>query len=398
MLSSGLQSPLLGLRATFEGFGTDITGLIMAGYFAGFAIGSLLASKLVRRVGHVRVFAALASLASVVPLLHGMIIDPYFWFIGRLITGFSYAGIFVVTESWLNDRATNKTRGTLLSIYMITNCAAMALGPLLLNFSTPLKLDLFIISSVLVSLALIPILLAASPAPNIIATEKIKIAELFNHSPLGAVGIILTGVSNGALVGMGAIYAESLGLSLSESSYFVALLFIGGVLFQFPIGILSDYFDRRFIIIIITTCAALVPLSLIIMKVESTLVFMITFFIFGGLSLSLYSLCASHANDHLSSSQMVAANGTIVLILGAGATLGPPLASLAMITFGADGFLLAFIIIHTIVGAYGIFRMTRRKSLPLEEQGNVAFTPQPATISPIFDPKTVKASHTAPKE
>ncbi len=389
MLSNGLQGTLLGLRATFEGFSTETTGFVMSGYFAGFAAGSMLAPKLVQRVGHVRVFAALASLASVVPLLHAMIVEPYFWFAGRLFTGFAYAGIYVVAESWLNDRATNETRGKLLSVYMIVNVGAMGGGPLLLNFSHPFAVDLFVLASVLVSLALIPILLAASPAPKIEAPEKLGIMALYRLSPLGVIGIAATGMSNGALVSMGAVFADGLSFSVAEVSIFISLIFFGSVVLQFPIGMLSDRFDRRLVITVVTLLAATVPFIAISADLTSTLSLMVVFCIFGGLTFPMYSLCISHANDRLTSRQMLAASSTLVLACGVGAVMGPPGASYAMAHLGADGFLWYFVAVHAGIGLFAIYRMTRRAPTPLEEQENVAFAPQAASLVPAFSSETI---------
>jgi len=389
MLSNGLQGTLLGLRATFEGFSTETTGFVMSGYFLGFAAGSILAPRLVQRVGHVRVFAALASLASVVPLLHAMIVEPFFWFAGRLFTGFAYAGIYVVAESWLNDRATNETRGKLLSVYMIINMGAVGGGPLLLNFSHPLAVDLFVLASVLVSLALIPILLAASPAPNIEASEKLGIMALYRLSPLGVIGIAATGMSNGALVSMGAVFADGLSFSVAEVSVFIALIFFGSAVLQFPIGMVSDRFDRRLVITVVTLLAATVPFIATIAELTSTLSLMIVFCIFGGLTFPMYSLCISHANDRLTSRQMLAASSTLVLACGAGAVLGPPGASYAMAQLGTDGFLWYLVAVHTGIGLFTIYRMTRRAPTPSEEQENVAFTPQAASLVPAFSSETI---------
>lgn len=389
MLSNGLQGTLVGLRATYEGFSTETTGFIMSGYFAGFVAGSLLAPRLVQRVGHVRVFAALASLASVVPLLHAMIIEPYFWFAGRLFTGFAYAGIYVVAESWLNDRATNETRGKLLSVYMIVNMGAMGGGPLLLNFSHPLTVDLFVLASVLVSLALIPILLAASPVPNIEAPEKLGIMALYRLAPLGIIGIAATGMSNGALVSMGAIYADALNFSIAEVSVFISLIFVGSVFLQYPIGMLSDQFDRRLVITVVTLLAAAVPSIIMSASLTSTLSIMIIFSIFGGLTFPMYSLCISHVNDRLSSKQMLAASSTLVLASGTGAILGPPGSSYAMSLLGTDGFLWYFVAVHAAIGLFAIYRMTRRAATPMDEQENAAFTPHPGSMSPAFAVETI---------
>ena len=388
MLSNGLLGSLLGLRATFEGFDTATTGYIMSGYFIGFAGGSQIVIKLIQRVGHVRVFAALASLASIVPLIHSVFIDPYLWFAGRLLTGFSFAGIYVVAESWLNDRATNETRGKLLSIYMIVVIGGMGGGPLLMNIAPLSGVDLFILASVLISIALIPILLAASPAPSFETPDKLGPIKLYKLSPLGISGSFTVGMSNGAIVGMGAVYAHSLGFTIAEISILISLVFLGSVIFQYPIGMLSDRFDRRKVIVGITFCAALVPLAAVLNDDYSFKSLMVIFFAFGGLSFPMYSLCLSHANDRLSSSQMLAASSTLVLICGSGAVVGPPIASYAMAYWQGSGFLWYFVVVHFALGVFALYRMTRSSAIPLEDQENMAFSPHMGTITPAFTTET----------
>ncbi len=388
MLSNGLQGTLIGLRANFEGFATQTTGFIMSGYFVGFAAGSMLSIVLVQRVGHIRVFAALASLASVAPLIHAVFVDPYVWFAARVVTGFSYAGIYVVAESWLNDRSTNETRGTLLSIYMIVMIGAMGLGPLLMNISDPMSASLFIMASVLVSLSLVPILLAASPAPSFDAPDKLGMRALYKLSPLGVVGIAATGMSNGALVGLGAVFADTLGFSIAEVSILISLIFVGSVLLQFPIGMFSDRFDRRWVITIVTCLAAGVMFIAATLSISTTSAIMIAFCVFGGLSFPLYSLCLSHANDRLEPNQMLAASSTLVLACGIGAIAGPPLASFAMESAGTNGYLWYFVVVHAGVGAFSLYRMTRRAATPMEDQEQMAFSPAPAAMTPAFTTDT----------
>ncbi len=388
MISNGLQASLLGLRASFEGFDTATTGYVMAGYFAGFAGGSLIASRMIARVGHIRVFAALASLASIAPLIHVMFIDPYVWFFGRLLTGLSYAGLYVVCESWLNDRATNETRGKLLSIYMVLMIGGMGAGPLLMNISHPSQVDLFILASILVSISLIPILLAASPAPTIETPTKIGFIELYKLSPLGVSGIFVVGMSNGALVGMAAVYLNTLNFTIAEISILISLIFVGSVTFQFPIGMLSDRFDRRRVIIAVTLAAALIPFYAIATGDYSMQSMMFTFFVFGGLSFPMYSLCLSHANDRLDVKQMLAASSTLVLVAGIGAIAGAPFVSYAMTYFGENGYMWYFTVVHVGVGLFALYRMTRSSATPLEDQENMAFSPHMAAVAPAFTSDT----------
>lgn len=388
-ISNGLQGSLLGLRANFEDFDTSTTGFIMSGYFAGFLLSSVLTPRMLERVGHIRVFAAFASLASVSPLIHGMMVDPYVWFAGRMVTGFCFAGIFIIAESWLNDRATNETRGVLLSIYMIFNVGGMGMGPLMLNLSHPMAVDLFVLASVLISIAMIPLLLAASSAPSFEAPEKLSVRALYKLSPLGVVGMVGVGMSNGALVGMGAVYADGIGMSIVQVSILISLVFLGSVLLQFPIGILSDKFDRRLVITVVTLAAAALTGVGAVMSLNEPTSIMALFCLFGGLSFPMYSLCLSHANDRLNPKQMVAASSTLLLAAGVGAIGGPPGVSFAMNYLGPNGFLWFFAVIHGAVGLFAIIRMSIRAATPLEDQEHTAFSPHAATMAPAFNVETI---------
>src|SRR5210317_405020 len=205
MLANGLQGTLLGVRAGIEGFSTFTTGIMMSGYFVGLFIGSMVAPRLVNRVGHIRVFSALASLASISILFHGVYIDASLWWFMRVITGICFAGFYVVTESWLNDRASNETRGSLLSVYMVIVTGSMGAGQFLLNLARPEAIDLFILISIIISFGLIPILLTVKPAPSFATSSKMSVIDLYRASPLALIGNGLTGVAQGTIIGLGAI-------------------------------------------------------------------------------------------------------------------------------------------------------------------------------------------------
>ena len=239
-MASALQSSLIGIRASIESFNTTATGLIMSAYYLGFIIGSLLVPNWVKNVGHIRVFAAVASLASITILMQSVVVNPWFWMLMRMGTGLCYAGLFIVTESWLNDIATNKTRGRLFSIYIIEIWASQTLGQFLLNLSPPSGYGLFILTSVLISLALVPLLLVRTPSPTINVPEKLNILGLVKTAPLGVTGVTIAGVTSGALLGLGALYAKSIGLNIAEISLFIGASYVGGMMLQWPIGKLSD--------------------------------------------------------------------------------------------------------------------------------------------------------------
>lgn len=382
MLGNGLQGTLLGVRASMEGFATITTGLVMTGYFVGFLVGSLAVPGLVKKVGHIRVFAALASLASISVLVHAVFIDPLVWTVMRLVTGFSYAGLYIVAESWLNEQATNETRGRLLSVYMIVTLGGMACGQLLLNLSEPSGFKLFVLVSALVSLSLVPISLSVVSAPLISTPARVTLGQLYKASPLGVVGALGTGASQGALFGMGAVFATQLGLGVNQVAYFMTSAIVGGILFQWPIGWLSDRLDRRLVITAVTFAAASCALGVIVFSTaEARLFLFIAGAFFGAMNLPLYSLCIAHTNDHLAPEQMVAASGSLVLVTGIGASLGPLNASWLMSAIGPAGLFWALLLIHTLIGLFALYRMTRRASTPLREQ--TAYVPVTARASPI---------------
>ncbi len=393
MLGNGLQGSLLGVRATIEGFPTTVIGFVMSAYFAGFLAGSTMVPKLVRRVGHIRVFAALASLASVAVLFHAIFVNPAGWGAMRLVTGFCYAGLFIVAESWLNDRATNETRGQLLSFYMVVMLAGMGFGQFLLNLADPSSFELFVLISVLVSLALIPILLSAAPAPEFQTPSAVSLRQLYMISPLGVVGTFGTVMAQGGLVGMGAVFALDAGLSISEISIFMATLLFGGVLFQWPIGRLSDRFDRRRVLTVVTFLAAIVAAAATLVvgpfaEYRPLWLLYALIGIFGGLNMPMYSLTMAHTNDYLEPKQMVAASGSLVLVGGIGASFGPITLAGLMTALGPAGFFWGLCLIHAAIGFFAIYRMSRRASMPLDEQGTfVAVPPRASPVSAYLSPE-----------
>jgi MFS family permease len=377
MVGNGLQGSLLGVRASLEGFPTTVTGVLMSGYYVGFLAGSTLAPKLVARVGHVRVFGALAALASTAILVHALLVLPIPWGLMRLLSGFCYAGLYVVAESWLNNQASNQTRGQLLSVYMVVSVGGMGLGQGLLNVADPAGAKLFMLVAILVSLAVVPMLLSARPAPPFAALAKVDTRLLYRASPLGVVGMFGTVMAHGAFFGMGAVYGHAAGLSVPAISLLIGLWLAGGVLLQWPIGRLSDAFDRRGVLTAVTFAAALLALVAPLQVGRSELGLLVVVALYGGLALPMYSLCIAHTNDFLRPEQMVQASGTLVLVGGIGASLGPVSAALMMVGIGPAGFFWWLAAIHAAIGLFAIWRMTRREALPVAEQGtHVPFPPR----------------------
>ncbi len=378
-LAHGLQGTLIGVRSVIEGFNYISSGFIIAGYYIGYLSGSIIIPILLKRVGHIRVFAALASLASIAILLHTILLDPYSWFFIRILTGVSLSGIYVIMESWLNDKSNNQTRGQILSIYMIITFIFVGLGQLLLNLSDPAKVDLFILVSILLSFALLPILLSSSEQPNVLDIKKISLREFYVISPLGFVGAFFTGLSHSVIFGYGAIYATTKGLSIFEVSIFMVLLTWFGAISQWPIGYLSDKIDRRIILIGVTFIASGLCILVAVSSYLSITLFFILAALYSAMALPMYSLVVAHTNDFLQPNEIVSASAALAKLVGFGSILGPILVSSNMNIFGPNGYFIYLFIIHAILGIFGLYRMAKRtKPDNIESQ----YMPLPRNISP----------------
>jgi MFS family permease len=377
MLGNGMQGTLLGLRASDEGFSGTVTGLVMSGYFAGFLGGAALTPIIIRRAGHVRVFAAMASLASVAILVHAMVVTPAVWGAMRVLTGFAYCGLFIVTESWLNDRASNEVRARLLSIYLVITYVAMGGGQLTMNLADPTGYTLFLLNAIILSLALVPILLSQNREPDTSAPEPLGLRQLYRISPLGTLGTFAVGMSHGAVFGMAAVFARGFDLSVAEVSVFMAVLIAGGALLQWPIGRLSDGMDRRRVITGVAAAVAVIAALAVPIGQASDWGLIAMGFLFGGTVLPLYALCVAYTNDHLKPSQMVAASSGLYKAVAVGAVLGPTVTGWLMDVVGTSGFLWYFCALHVALVLFALYRMTRSESPSLEEQA--AYAPVPMT-------------------
>lgn len=376
MVGNGLQTTLLGVRATLETFDPAAIGIIMSTFYVGFLAGSSMTPVVVKRVGHIRVFAAWASLASAAVLVHGVVIDPWVWIVARAVTGFAYAGMYVVAESWLNDQSDNESRGRVLSIYMVVQYLGLAVGQLMLNLDDPATTVLFVVASITVSLALVPISLSASPAPIHGLQQRVGLRELWRLTPLGLATCVIAGTTTGVLLGMGAVFTSGAGYSLEETSLFMAALIIGGVVFQVPLGRMSDRVSRRGVIIGVALLAAAVAAASLYLEARDVVAVGLAF-VLGGLSLPLYALGISHANDDLVPEQMVAASSALVVAFGVGAAAGPVIVSTLLESQPYLGFFGLQAGLYLALGLYGIYRITRREGAEHRE----SYQPLPISVS-----------------
>ena len=380
MMGNGLQGSLLGIRSESEGFSTFATGAVMACYFAGFLFGSKMAIKALGNVGHIRVFAALASMASTSVLIHAIAVTPVTWALMRFVTGLCFAGLYVVAESWLNEMATNQNRGRLLAIYMVVGMGGLAAGQLFLNFGSPDGFELFVVASVMVSLAAVPVSLSASSAPPLRQIVPFPIREVWRIVPSGVVTSFFGGMAAGALMGMGAVYAANAGLSPGRIGLFMAAPMIGAVILQFPIGIVSDRVPRRGVIFVVALAAMLVSVALVVVD-PATALALVLMAVLGGTMFPLYSLGIAYTNDWLPQDKILGAASGLVFINGLGAVCGPLLASALIFGLDNSAFFWSTAVTHAAIVAYIGYRIVAKDGVRVEDQGDFMHMPARASAS-----------------
>jgi MFS family permease len=380
MLGAGLQGTLLGLRATLEGFPTPLIGVIMSCYYVGYLLGTFGAPRLVRKVGHIRVFAALAAVASAAILVQGSFVNAVPWALMRLVSGVCFAGIYVVAESWLNAGASRSNRGTLLATYMLVLYIGLGSAQFLLVVANPSTSTPFMLVSVLISLAMVPIVVSSHHSPETTVPLKVRYRDLYKNSPLGVVAVTVSGMISSTIFSMGPVYARLSGLGTSGVATFMAVSILAAVLTQYPVGRLSDRMDRRTVIAIVCTIATLAAGSIVIFPHMPHGVFLTVTAIFSGFVLTLYSLAVSHVNDKLEPGQMVAASSALLSLNGTAAAVGPILAGSLIAALGPQAY---FETLATLTGAltiYDLWRKTRRSAVPAAQKGPF-ITAQPQGMS-----------------
>ncbi|RAU19646.1 MFS transporter [Nitrincola tibetensis] len=385
MLGNGMHFTLIGLRGGIEGFSAAELAIVTSGYFVGFLSGARFSPLLIRRVGHVRVFAALGSFMSAGLIAFPLITEPWAWTLLRILIGFCMSGIYVTAESWLNDAATNENRGKVLSAYMIAQTLGIIGAQGLLTLGDAATSVLFIGASILVSISFAPILLSVNPVPNVEVARPMSLRDLFASSPLGTVGIFLLGSVYATQSGMGAVFGSQIGLSATHIALFVAMLFAGALFLQYPIGWLSDRIDRRKVILGAALLGA-VSCFLGWMNDGGMGFLMLAAFLTGGVTTPLYSLFLAYTNDSLSAEEMPAASGGLVFTFGLGAIIGPLVTGWAMETFGPYAFWPVLGITFLLIVFYAAYRITQRAHLPTDT------TESYLSVIPTASPIAVEAA------
>jgi MFS family permease len=388
ILGNGLVGIVLPVRMSLEHVPTEFSGLVMSAYYGGLVCGCLWGQGVIARVGHIRAFAAFAAGVAATTLIFPLWFDPIAWAALRIIVGFLMAGLFFTIESWLNLRSSKKTRGQILSLYMVTNYLASMLGQLLVNVWSVKGLELFCLGAMLLCVSLVPVVLTRVAGPDIDRTSRLSIARLYRVSPLGVVASLGAGLISGAFYGMGAVFGAGIGMSIFAISVFMGITLLGGLSMQWPIGLLSDKYDRRTVllwvlIVIVTTCLLEYALS---RTVHATTWLLVLTGLFGGAAATIYPLAVAHAFDYVEREQMVAASAGMLLSWAIGATAGPLLASL-MMSRGGDWSLFLYLAgVSGVLAAFTRYRMGRRTALPTAEQAK--FAPRgEGTVAGTLDPR-----------
>ncbi|ALJ15237.1 MFS transporter [Sphingopyxis macrogoltabida] len=384
MAGSGFLSTLIGLRLERAGSGTIIIGIVATAYFGGLVLGALRAGEVVRRVGHIRAFAAFVALLSASTLTYALLQHPALWMALRFVDGLCVAGVFICVESWLNDRAEPATRGAVLAGYMVALYSGQALGQLILRSGNSAPQIPFELASILISLAIIPVCLTRATAPQLEDAASVPLRRLVEASPLGVAGAGVTGLLLGAFYGLAAIYARRIGLDLADTAAFMTTVILGGVALQWPLGRLSDRYDRRRVILACFAATWMISIALA-SQPQGILLFGLGA-AFGGLSFALYPLCVAYANDRLLPAERVAASGQLVLVYSSGAALGPLGAAASMSMIGAGGLFLFIALASAVMFTFGIWRAAIRPPVPADRQQDFQILPRTTPVAALLDP------------
>ena len=372
MVGNGLQGTLLGLRGKFEGFSPSLIGGVMSLYYCGYVFGWFVVPNMIKTVGHIRVFAGFASMASTTILLQGLFIDPWVWGAVRLLSGMSFVGLFIVAESWLNNIATNKLRGQVISAYFFVINGGLFGGQFLLNLAPIENISLFILISILLSLSLLPITLANKPSPGYEEPEHLPLKKLIARSPLSVWSVTLTGFVGAGLIAMGPVYAEAIGYSSARTASMIAIFVLGSGTMPLVMGWLSDRWDRRQVIVMLTGAGVLASVAAHVLDAY----LLLAVYFMGGIMASIHSVAIAMMNDRIKTSQMTSATASLILVNGLSACVAPLVLGVTLDKVGTEPFFVMMGVLFGLLFMYGIYRTIMGPELNIEDQ--TEFQPIPA--------------------
>jgi len=390
VLGNGLIGILLPVRLGIEKVSPDISGLVMSAYYLGFMVGSVLGQGIIRRVGHIRAFAAFAALATATSLVHALVFDVAIWALMRALTGFCVAALYATIESWLNVKTSNEGRGQVLSIYLVTTYLASLIGQLLINALAIEGLGLFCLGALLMSLSLVPVVLTRVAGPELGGVKRLGLRVLYRASPLGVIATWGAGMLSGAFYALGAIYAGHLHLSVLQISLFMGVPIFGGLVLQWPIGKLSDRYDRRTVLlgVLIMCVVSSVVLSVFSLGGASLTTLLVAVVFLGGALATIYPLAVAQAYDYVDRADMVGASGGLLLVWAIGGTVGPLIASFFMGQFGPSALFVYLAVVASAIMIFTAYRMLARQARPASEQTAFVSMQTTSAIANALDPRT----------
>ncbi len=389
-LGSGLLTTLLTVRLQMEGGGAWIIGVITTSYYIGLVLGSFYIGTLIRRVGHIRVYATFASVLAVATILQGLLIYNWVWIVLRFICGCCTAGLYIAIESWLLIVAPRKLRGQVLSLYMISFYAALAGGQFLLNVSDPGGIILFSIIAMLCSLSIVPLSMTRAACPNLEDITPLNFRQLYKVSPSGVVGCFSGGLITAVIYGLMPLFVKQFNQPTSYVALVMGVIIIGAMFLQYPVGRISNNFDRSRVLIMISFASLMVSFALMLTAYYTHTIFLILIFIFGGVSFALYPLSMSHACDYLKAGDIIAATQGLLLVNGVGSIIGPLLVPGFMHTIGPLGLFVYFALVSGILGLFFLWSHTRKSRTPVEEQQEFVAVPRMTPVATELDPRAEK--------
>lgn len=395
LTGSGLQGTLLPVRASLENFSTMSIGVLGAAYYGGFVLGCLITPRLILRVGHIRLFTAMVAVASVTPLAHALAVSPVLWWLFRALTGLCLASLYLIIESWLNERASSKNRGLIFSTYTTVNFTVITLGQMLMLTDDPSRYPLYAVASILVSVAAVPVAMTRAQQPVPLSTPRLSPGNLFRTSGVGAMGCIVVGLTNGSFWALAPAFVLESGYEIDDVALFMSAAVVGGAISQWPFGQISDRMDRRFMILVASAAACGAGISLIIASLTAPGLTIFAGFLFGIFSFPIYALSVAHANDLADSSDFVALAGGLLLISGIASAIGPVLASLTIAATGPPGLFGFTAAVHAAMAVYTLFRMRQRAAPAGEQKSDFVAMPPVAPVRCDMDPRAETAGSTA---
>ncbi|WP_117191824.1 MFS transporter [Rhizobium terrae] len=395
-LGNGLQGLLLPVRGSQEGYSNEVLGLLGTTWASGFVIGCFVAPNVVRRIGHVRAFSGFLSLICLNVLLTALLVDQNTWLVLRAITGFCTAGTSMIIESWLNERATSESRGTIFSFYISITLFGVVGGQLMVPFADISTPTLFMVCGILYCIAALPTTLSKAASPQPLKRARLDLRALFRNSPISCIGILLIGTANGAYGTLGAVFATRAGLDHGAVAAMVSITIFAGAIMQFPAGRLSDRMDRRYVLAGLSAAAALAGLAIVLVRPTDVYGIVVLVAIYGAAANALYPIAVAHANDFAAPEDFVKVSGGLLLLFGIGTIIGPTVSGPVMSWAGPHALFAVTAVAHIVISTYAIVRSRQRAPVPMGDRD--AYTTAPASTSPLATPESLSLDPRAKAE